>query len=297
MTARLLELFVLLDHQQRVLRRIEMSAPLQKELSALLLSQEKEFLGEPLPKTILPFNAGYKPDRDELQMIAPFEDQFGLHKAIKAPLTIPYFSEKSDSFENIRAVISGYVSGKESRILVQNFDRRRLITPDGFAIFRRGNTFERLKATGLTVDKRLSAMLIDDTLCFKSFHNVRTIFDLVKYFDEATDDQTAGFFGFKNAADPAAAPMMAIADSWVRKKVALIARTGPIDIQGLAAAAAKAGAFKVPLAFTGSGKNKKIQFPTTKADLKQVLRFIDEDYYESIVNPKNRYYSNSKRQV
>ncbi|WP_036116090.1 MULTISPECIES: hypothetical protein [Luteibacter] len=292
-----LETFVLLDKHNRVLRRLEVSAALQTEISKVFLDQENSFLGDPTRHNVIPFDPGYNSGRDELQEISNFDDEFDLHKAIKAPLSVPYFDEKIDSLESIRAVLTGYRTGTQSRVLVQNFDRRRVISPEGFSILRRGKTFERMKDTGLTLDKRLSCLVVDDTLVFRRFHNARLIFDLTEYFDEATDLQTANFFGFSSPAIPAAASMMEISDSWVRKKVALISRKGPIDVKQISKLGAAAAAFKVPLTVSGKGKNLKIDFPANKADLKQVLRFIDEDFYESLVTPGNRYYSNSKKKV
>ena len=51
-----------------------------------------------------------------------------------------------------------------------------------------------------------------------------------------------------------------------------------------------------PIKTTGSGSSEKIEMPTNKKEIKELLNFLDEDYFNSEIT-KQRFRSNSKRKA
>ncbi|MFN2812460.1 DUF4868 domain-containing protein, partial [Escherichia coli] len=68
------------------------------------------------------------------------------------------------------------------KILLQNFDRRKVISTNGLSIFHSTNVYKKIEGIGLTVDHKLSAILEGGKLKFFSFHAARQIFDLSEYY-------------------------------------------------------------------------------------------------------------------
>src|SRR4051812_33226400 len=88
----------------------------------------------------------------------------------------------------IKALFVSYKKQDGSRIiLLQNFDRRKIISTRGISIFHSGNVYKKVDGIGVTIDTKLSAVIMGTTLKFFSFHVVRQIFDLTQYYIETTD--------------------------------------------------------------------------------------------------------------
>ncbi|UEM11998.1 hypothetical protein J4G43_047430 [Bradyrhizobium barranii subsp. barranii] len=88
----------------------------------------------------------------------------------------------------IKALFMGKTHEGRRIALVQNFDKRRILSNKGFAIFHSADVFRKVEGVGLTIGASLSAILEDNRLSFFSFHSARQTFDLTQYFREATDE-------------------------------------------------------------------------------------------------------------
>ncbi|WP_240321028.1 Kiwa anti-phage protein KwaB-like domain-containing protein [Xanthomonas oryzae] len=85
-----------------------------------------------------------------------------------------------------------------------------------------------------------------------------------------------------------------ISDTWVRRRLWLVQKSKileTVDISDLIAAAAQ---FNLTVNRTVDANGKElIVIPEDKRELKNLLRFLDDDYYTSPVS-KNNYRTNSK---
>jgi hypothetical protein len=88
-----------------------------------------------------------------------------------------------------------------------------------------------------------------------------------------------------------AAAFEAAASSTVRRKIALILQSGILDKHPVTTIVATASTFKVTIQTTPDGK---MVLPESPSELRKLLRFLDEDYYESPLT-QTQYVSNSKR--
>ena len=176
-------------------------------------------------------------------------------------------------------------------MLIQLFEQRRLIATKTVAIFFSGNTFERMGETGLTLDTKLLAVLDGKDLKFQSFHFLRRVFEVDDYFKEATAAEVKLFAVHPMLVTADAAAFEAAASSTVRRKIALILQSGVLDKHPVATIVATAKPFKVNIQITPEGK---IVLPASASELRKLLRFLDEDYYESPLT-QTQYVSNSKR--
>jgi len=192
--------------------------------------------------------------------------------------------------ESIKAIFSGYAKNNIVKVLIQAFDRKRIISTKGFSIFHSGSTFTKFDGSGLTLDNKLTAILDGNILKFGMFHYVRQFFDMSGYYKEATNQDVEDFCHHLALTVENESEFLKIADSWIRRKIGLIQQSGILEKYSPTQIAEVAKLFHIDLNIS----NQKIVLPIVRQDLKRVLRFLDEDYYEAPLTT-TKYLSNSKR--
>lgn len=241
------------------------------------------------------FDGKYKPDDGEMLVISEFDDLDNLAHAIGAPIDVPIADPGNFSFDSIRALFFGKVEADNSvSVYLQNFDRRRVISDTGFSIFHAQGIYKKIEGTGLTLDTKVAAKLNGSKLKFFSFFHVRQIFDMTSYYQEATDADIREFAKLNQVTVRNLDGLIAVSDSWVRRKLWLIResrileRVPPNDIRAIAAE------FNIPVEYVQVDGEDRINMPEEKKALKTLLRFLDEDYYKSPLS-KTNFVTNSKR--
>lgn len=283
-----MNLFALTSNPAARVLRFPLSNDLQNEINEVFRSQRDKFLNG-IVETI-EFDGRYQPDEGELLVIKNFVDPDALANIVKNPIGVEQFDPKVHSLESVKAIFSGCPDGGD-QVLIQLFERRRLIATGVVAFFFSGNTFERMSQTGLTLDTKLLAVLDGKDLKFQSFHFLRRVFEVDDYFKEATATEVKAFAAHPMLVTADAAAFEAAASSTVRRKIALIVQSGILDKHSVATIVETAKPFKVHIQLDANGK---IVLPASPSDLRKLLRFLDEDYYESPLT-QTQYVSNSKR--
>lgn len=241
----------------------------------------------------IPFDGRYVPDEGELLYIDNFLDVEGMAEAASDPLSIDLFDPARHSLERVKALfVQRNIDGVD-RILVQFFERRRLLSKQGAGlrmVFNAG-AFHRFDEQGITLDTRLLAVFEGSRLYFQSFHFLSRALDMAEYFREATAAEVKEFAEHPSfqVADP-----QFFADrssNLIRKKIAQILQSGILDkfTPQQIVQVASAVNLKINL-----NNQNKIVMPEGAAEVRQLLRFLEEDYYESSLT-QTLFLSNSKR--
>ncbi|KVF76855.1 hypothetical protein WS75_10715 [Burkholderia sp. FL-7-2-10-S1-D7] len=288
-----LNLFVLTDINENRVMRVSVTQELQKSITELLLEQEERFFSGIEEGDYYKFDGKYRPEERELLYIDEFDDIDKLGAAIADPLGYPELSIENGGLEHVRAVFSGYTKDGKTRVLAQAFDRRRIISPKGFSIIHSKDKFVKFDGTGLTLDNKLTAVLDGQKLLFSSFHFVRTIFDVSGYFKEATDADVKDFCRIAEKPAEAQKAFLDTCDGWIRRKIGLIRQSGILEKTPADQISKVATSFDIEIKTQEIDGKIVIEFPETRAELKRLLRFLDEDYYQSPLSDA-RYISNSK---
>lgn len=269
--------------------RFPLTADLQGEVEAVFTEQLRAFeMG--IVQTI-PFDGRYIPDQGELLVIDEFSDGKHLQDAVANPLDYELFDPTQHTFDAVKAIFMGVTTNGTMRVLVQCFERRRLISHRGLTMFFSGNTFRKMSDAGLTLDTRLLAVLEGTALKFQSSHFLRRVFDVSEHYKEATNEEISVFATHTKLSVENLANFVESAGQLVRKKIGLILQSGVLDNFTTEQIVASAQLFNVAIA---TGADGRIVLPTNNADLRRLLRLLDEDYYESALS-QTRYVSNSKR--
>jgi hypothetical protein len=289
-----LSLFALTNDPARRIVKFELSNPIQSELTDYIQDQEQNF-DEATEE--FEFDGNYKPDAGEVLYINNYDDIDGLEQAVENPLGVEPVDPTEDFFLDIKALFTGYRTPHGNiKILLQNFDRRKIISTNGLSIFHAGNVYKKIDGIGLTVDHKLTATLEAGKLKFYSFHATRQMFDLSEYYKEATDTDVVDFLQVDLMQTVNPDNFIALADSWVRRKISLVQQSGILQNVPLHEMKAVAIDFGIPFSTVDENGTDVICVPDNKSDLKKLLRFLDEDYYKSPLS-KTHFVTNSKRVV
>lgn len=272
------------------IRLLDVSKPLQIELTEEFAGQRRMFF-EQHPGQVA-FEADYTPDELEMLYIEGFQLPANMRSALQNPLSVQHLTD--EELPAVRGLFTGSPNGKQ--ISLQVFDRRRLLSTRGFSLTLHKGTFRKLTDGGLTLDTKLAAAVEDNRLYFHSFALARRLFDLSDYFREATDADLATFAEHKAVLFDDPGSLTKNADSWVRKKVALILQNGILERERPAKIASTAQTFGLLIEVQTVARRDKLRFPSEKKRLKEMLHFLDEDYLTSILTGTN-FLSNSKRRL
>jgi hypothetical protein len=288
-------LFALTDDPNNRRVRFVLSQEVQTDLTSYLSQQKTSFLGS--GQAEIPFDGKYKPEAGEILVINDFDDINELADAIANPLAIPEVDPTPQTFETICALFSGEQDQDGSiTVLVQHFDKRKIISTNGLSIFHAANVYKKVEGIGLTVDSRITAILKGNTLKFHSFHHTRQIFDLSDYYKEATVSDINDFAALECISVPDLPNLINISDTWVRRKLWLIQQSQILQKYPMHQIKTVAMEFNVQLKTISEDGVEKIVVPQDKATFKSILRFLDEDYYKSPLS-NTKYITNSKRLV
>ncbi|EAO0314135.1 DUF4868 domain-containing protein [Salmonella enterica] len=295
-----MELFAITDSEipTRIIK-IDIDAPAQTVVENLFRTQRSEFINEDIEE--IDFCASYNVQDGEIFSINPFDDEIGIINAIERPDAVPVWDPDDVSVHYFKALFTGEPAsnGNPTQVWLQCFDRRQIINNEKSffqVVTQPGNRFSVSTRPGFSLSDRLTAILVGDKLLFKSFFMLRRFFNMEEYFNEATREDLDNFIGndifhVENAED-----FMTFADSAIKKKVSLIISSGILNdqpIENLIECAQKIG---YQLGITNVNGDNKITMPNSKREVKQLLYFLDQGYFNSIIT-NELMLTNSKRPI
>ena len=295
-----MELFAITDSEipTRIIK-IDIDAPAQTVVENLFRTQRSEFINEDIEE--IEFCASYNVQDGEIFSINPFDDEIGIINAIERPDAVPVWDPDDVSVHYFKALFTGEPAsnGNPTQVWLQCFDRRQIINNEKSffqVVTQPGNRFSVSTRPGFSLSDRLTAILVGDKLLFKSFFMLRRFFNMEEYFNEATREDLDNFIGndifhLENAED-----FMMFADSAIKKKVSLIISSGILNdqpIENLIECAQKIG---YQLGITNVNGDNKITMPNSKREVKQLLYFLDQGYFNSIIT-NELMLTNSKRPI
>ncbi|AJJ21263.1 Kiwa anti-phage protein KwaB-like domain-containing protein [Yersinia intermedia] len=295
-----MELFAITDSEipTRIIK-IDIDAPAQTLVETLFRTQKSEFLNDEVEE--IEFCASYNVQDGEVFSINQFDDEIGIVNAIERPDAVPVWDPDDVSVHYFKALFTGEPAsnGNATQVWLQCFDRRQIINNEKSffqVVTQPGNRFSVSTRPGFSLSDRLTAILIGDKLLFKSFFMLRRFFNMEEYFNEATREDLANFIGDDIFHVENAENFMIFADSAIKKKVSLIINSGILNdqpIDNLIECAQKIG---YQLGITNVNGDDKITMPNSKREVKQLLYFLDQGYFNSIIT-NELMLTNSKRPI
>lgn len=273
--------------------RLELDNETQSAIRETFLDALDELFSE---KEIIAFDGSYKPNEDEILSIENFQLPDEIKDAIRDPLGVQAFVSIDGQFPDIKAIFMGerieQGTKEKFNVIFQRFRKEQYISTKWYNLFFDNNTFFREKRYGISIAEGIDCFYNGQELQFGSFYYARQVFDLSECYRSATDSEVATFTVSSKLSIDDIDAFKATANTWIRRKIALINDSQVLD--NFPAAEIKKRAKIVGINI--ETKDKKIIIPNDKEQVKVILGFLDEEAYRGPFSQKT-FLANSKRQV
>ena len=287
-----LNLFAACRDQNAVLvaKRVPITHAVQNSLQEIFTEEENEFFAGVDEE--VEFDGGWTPDDNELLTIDLPEEASALVDAITANL-VATTAINSAAFEDehIVALFAKSQHPHHNRILIQNFASHQILTRKGTLVLHE-NTFKTLTDPVFSIGQKLVAAIEGPKLKFKSYSNLRRVFDIVALFKEATDDDIDAFSAHTSVHLPDIDAFKSACDQTARRLVYAVFKRGVLDEHTPQEIVARAATVGVGIGLA----HGRIEIPLSRLEIKNVLRFLDDGLYRAPLSGDG-YIANSKRPV
>jgi len=271
-----------------LVRRLDVDASVQNALERMFTDQEAEFRSG--IQSEVEFNGDWNPDDEEFLYVTVPRQTEVLTSAIEgSPLSVSTLDAKKFHAEGVRAIFAGRTKGGKTVVTIQKFTSQQLLGHKLTLTLSR-NVLNRLTAPTFTLDNKLVGLIEDGKLKFKSYHNIRMIFDLSDFFRAATDEDIDKFAGHSCLRVADVTALKSEVDQTARKLIHAIQRDAVLDSTTAAEIQKRARSVGISI----DVKSGKVQMPTMRAEIKRLLQFLHDDVYEAPLS-RTRYVSNSKK--
>lgn len=241
----------------------------------------------------IPFDGRYKPESAEALLINNFPLATDLLEAISAPLSVSPLDKAPTDIPNLKYLFIGNRQRASTLIAFQVVDRNQRLTDQNIKLFQRQGTFQLVHENGFSLSDRLDALYHNGQLIFNSYHRARRIFDLSDYYRMATANDLHSFITHPAILAEDITTFQANTDNWIRRKIALIQDAGTLTKNSVPAIHQKAIACGLNLTLQKQNGQARLLLPNDKKQLKELLKFLDEDIYKGILSNQT-YETNSK---
>ncbi|WP_367899217.1 Kiwa anti-phage protein KwaB-like domain-containing protein [Leptospira sp. WS58.C1] len=282
---------IILDGQLTY-RHVSLDQNLQSELGLIFEKQINEFMN--YDEEFL-YDGRYKVDANEVLYIDDFTLPQEISDVMGGQIKIDDLTANDLELGKVKSLFGiKLISSKESVIGFQGLTGNNVISRDRLNILLSGRTFQKINTPGITLNDFVSAVYKKGRFYFKSFVVAKRFIDLDSYLKEASDEEIKDFLKTSpiNLEDPT--HFEEIKDEWIRKKIYLIHTSNIFDAVPIKDMKKRAKQINLVLKTNLVGGKEKIEFPSDKKSLKDLLRFLDDDILDSLLTGKI-YVANSKR--
>ena len=273
--------------------KLEVNEETRKGICKTFSQANKELI---LDKEKIIFDGSYKPEAGEYLAINNFQLPDEIKDAIRNPLSVASYKEMEGTFPIIQAIFVGIrkeIKGAEQfTVAFQRFRKEQYISVRAFNLFFDSKTFLQEKRFGISISDSIDCAYIEGELQFVSYYFARQVFDLSEYYRSATDQEVKNFAASQQLKIDDSENFENMADSWIRRKIALINDSRVLEKYKANEIKSLAKAVDISIEV----KNKKIVFPSDKKEVKIILGFLDEEAYKGPFS-QNTYLANSKRTI
>lgn len=274
--------------------RVHLSQDAQTELCEIFSREAEKFLNPDLDA--IEFDGRYNPEDGEIHLISNYPIQQEITNALKEPTAIRELRLTDKMMLPIKAILTGIYKDKPI-IAFQKFDKRQYLKRAGLVnLIFDGKTFTKVSNPGLNISEKIDALIHNNSLLFTSFWNTRQFLNISTYYREATDIDIEKFANHPtiNITDKDA--FWGGADNWIRKKIGLLLDSGALDNYSPVLVKEKAEEYGVPLEVCNNNGREQLVLSGTKKEIKEALRFLDEDYFSGPLSD-TKFMTNSKKQI
>ena len=278
------------DGNGLTVKRVPLNDQVQIAISDMFDQQYQSFVRN--IKDEIPFEGRWKPDSDECMYIdMPQEALPLLDIATTNPVSIDKIDTANFAQEGIKGLFTNVDTNGGTSILVQQFTGRQSLE-NKLALIFSSNDFRKISEPAFTLPTSLTCILEEDRIRFKSWGNLRTIFDLTDVYRAATDEDLKTFGQHASIGIDDLDKFIADSDQPMRKMINQVLEEGTLETY-------TAGNIQQSADQTGLAievVNGKITWPAERKSQKEILQFLVECRYLGPLSG-TPYVTNSRRQA
>ncbi|MDR2170639.1 MAG: DUF4868 domain-containing protein [Planctomycetaceae bacterium] len=279
--------------QGLTIKRINMADDVTNALANIFDDQLNDFIKNDTTK-IRFSETNFKCSPAEILFIKPYKLPQIYQNAIDQPDSIEPFEMKKTETYRIHSIFAVDTDQqRNSNILFQYSTAAKTIEKNKFIFIFSNSTFTQLNNPGFIIDSKLVATYKEQKLYFRSYEIVKRFLNLTDYFKNATDAQITSLLKNKIFTCKNTQNIIDNVDDWARKQITSIITQNNIEkIKNIETIQKKAKKYSINI----KNVNNTIVFPENKKDIKQLLRFLNEDFYTGEITGKT-YMTNSQTPV
>ncbi len=238
------------------------------------------------------FDGDWTPDENELLSLPLTPEGRLMLDAVDAnTVATPTMDPAAINGGSVVALFAKSEAGGMDQVLVQNFGARQILVRDGAFIFD-GTSFRLFNQPAFAISRNLVAVIDANSMKFKSYANLRRIFRIQLFFQEATDENIEEFADHQSVYIEDIGVLKDACDQTARKMINKIHRLRTLDEHHPQEIVNRAASVGLQIDLNGGS----IVFPPDRRELKNLLRFLDDGLYRASLSGF-RYIANSKRPV
>lgn len=273
---------------QLIAKRVRLDANVQQAVEAVFAEQEVAFRQGVTDE--VPFDGSWTPNEDEFLTIdVPAEAQIFADTVNANAMAVDDIDTAAFAAEGIKALFTGISVNGATKVLVQRFTSQQVLERR-FALLQQGNAFRRLSEPAFTLDNSLACIIEDGTVKFKSQHKLRSIINMLEIYREATEQEVQTFAAHASLEVADAVGFVNVTNQVSRKLIHAIVNNGTLD--NYTPVQIQSAAQQTNLAI--DVQNGRIVMPTTHADIKALLQFLNESRYSGPLSGQ-AFVTNSQR--
>lgn len=273
---------------QLIAKRVRLDANVQQAVEAVFAEQEVAFRQGVTDE--VPFDGSWTPNEDEFLTIdVPAEAQIFADTVNANAMAVDDIDTAAFAAEGIKALFTGVPVNGATKVLVQRFTSQQVLERR-FALLQQGNAFRRLSEPAFTLDNSLACIIESGTVKFKSQHKLRSIINMLEIYREATEQEVQTFAAHASLEVADSASFVNVTNQVSRKLIHAIVNNGTLD--NYTPVQIQAAAQQTNLAI--DVQNGRIVMPTTHADIKALLQFLNESRYSGPLSGQ-AFVTNSQR--
>ena len=277
---------------QTQLLQIPLHQRLQDSLVESWEEQYEAFMNE---RQEIDFNVGYKPDEHECFCLQNYDPPDWLAEEDSQTISDSgAIGRNQELFHTIKGIAAFAQNDQgEEVVLFQNFGPSRVIRPGRF-LFQEGGTYRSPRRSGLTLDRKLSAVYLsgDRKLLFESLRTVNSFLPLADSYKEASEQEILVVLNHNLLASEDPNAIAIGANQWFRKRFAMLKDSGVLDKYSAQEIKSRSKGYNVSITI----RKGKVVFPSDKSEAKKLLQFLNEERFLGAVT-NNLYETNSKRKA
>ena len=240
----------------------------------------------------VPFDGRWKPDENELLTVEVTPEAETLRETLDGnPTAVETLDLANFANYEIKALFTGDGTNDAGRVLVQRFTAGQVLDRK-FTLILQGNSFRRLTAPAFALANSLAFVIDGGLIKFKSFSNLRSIFDVKEIYRVATDQELRYFAGHPSLRVAELESFVLTADQITRKLINAVVASGVLDVYTPTEIQEAAASTQLNLEL----EDGRIILPAERREVKDLLQFLDESRYNGPLSGRT-YVTNSRRSV